>query len=117
LLFKTDNLNSPLGTYEGCTYALLSNAHINLAFSNDSKHLAFRWKKTVRVVSTETLKIVAEYENKRKVIAILYSPDSNFMAVCGGTKISFYDLNKDSSVAFIKEVDGCCNKVFYADRN
>ena len=102
-IFNIDN-NTFVADFEGCCMTKMDSTRVSLDFSPDSKHLAYRWEKSIRFLDMESLQKVREINNECAPVTIAYSPNGNFI-LTGNNKdlIKVYDLNKDSSVSKIFE--------------
>ena len=87
-----------LEDFEGCTYSTITDNTITADFSPDSKLIAYRWDKCVRLFDTEQMQMVREIDVKETSITISFSPDGQFLLVgCKSDLIKLYNINLDDS--------------------
>jgi len=93
-----------IADFEGCTYSKSTSNTCLAAWSPDSKHIAYRWEKDIRIWDTTQNQMVRSINNHDTWVTVSYSPDGNYLLVgCRTDLIKLYDLNKDSSIAKIWE--------------
>lgn len=97
--------NTFLSDFEGCTYSKGSGNTATADFSPDSKLIAYRWDKCVRLFDTEQMQMVREINVNETSITISFSPDGQFLLVgCRCDLLKLVNLNLDSSVSCIWEI-------------
>jgi WD40 repeat protein len=95
--------NSFIVQLEGSCWQHADGAQTTIDFSPNSKYLAYRWNKTVRVYNTETRAQEREIklDDNNSARSISFSPDGQRILVgCHYDHIQVYSMNVDSSRAF-----------------